>query len=193
MSGENGAWTKDTAPTKAQTQGIGKVTALNNTLVQRYGHGPIAGFMDSVGDFNFCTEYETLKLVICFNRANRKVTDGGGLIAELAVYQRDTLGYDYAKATANGDTLYVLQGRDENGLRSFRNSNKTVRLGETEEKLFANEDNEKQLQYMIDNQMTTEQVINTFSMKTDADSKDNLLGGVKYGFFTEYGGYHNHK
>jgi hypothetical protein len=39
------------------------------------------------------------------------VTDGGGLISAIAIYQRDGLGYDLAKANAAGDTLYVLQGR----------------------------------------------------------------------------------
>lgn len=187
---QNDVWEKDTAyVTKAQTQGVGKVTAINNSLYLKYGHGPIAGFMDSTGDFNFCTEYSTLKLVCCFNRASRKVTDGGGLIAEVAVYEKDTLGYDFDKADENGDTLYVLQGRDENGMRTLRNSNKTLVLGSTEEKLFKNEDNEKQLQYMIDNKMSISDIINKFAIKTSAD--DSELG-FKYGFLTEYAGYHSH-
>lgn len=131
-----------------------------------------------------------MKLVICFNRASRKVTDGGGVAAELAVYQKDTLGYDLATANANGDTLYVLQGREENGLRGFRASNKTMVYGATEEKLFKNEDNETQLQYMIDNNMTTEEIVNTFAIKTAADAEGNVLG-IKYGFLSEYAGYHN--
>ena len=76
--------------------------------------------MDSSGDFNFCTEFDSLKFVICYNRANRKITEGAGLIAVLAVYQKDTLGYNLKKANAAGDTYYVLQGRDENGLRTMR-------------------------------------------------------------------------
>ena len=147
--------------------------------------------MDSTGDYNFCTEYANLKLVINFNRASRKVTDGGGVIAELAIYQRDTLGYtDLATANAAGDTYYVLQGREENGLRGLRPSDKTMRYGKTEELLFRNEDNEAQLQYMIDNAMTTEEVINTFAVKTAADAENNVLG-FKYGFVSEYAGYHN--
>lgn len=190
---ENGGWEKMTRPEGSQTQGVGKVTAISNAIAPEYGdHGPIAGFMDSTGDYNFCTEYETLKLVICFNRASRKVTDGGGVIAELAMYQRDTLGYDFAKADAAGDTLYVLQGREENGMRTLRNSNYTMRLGKTEELLFRGEDNFTQLQYMIDNNMTVEEVINTFAMKTAADAEDNVLG-FKYGFLKEYAGYHSHK
>ena len=54
----------------------GKVTAVENALVPRYGCGPLAGFMDSSGDFNFCTEFDSLKFVICYNRANRKITEG---------------------------------------------------------------------------------------------------------------------
>lgn len=177
--------------TGAQTQGVGKVTAINNAIAPLYGGaGPLAGFMDSTGDYNFCTEYASLKFVICFNRASRKVTDGGGVIAELAVYQRDTLVYDLAAANAKGDTLYVLQGREENGLRGLRPSDATMLYGETEEKLFRNEDNEAQLQYMIDNAMTTEEIINTFAIKTAADAEGNALG-IKYGFLSEYAGYHN--
>lgn len=192
LCNDNGEWVKDNLPTKAQPFAKGKVTAIENALVPKYGHGPIAGFMDSTGDYNFCTEFKTLKLVTCFNRANRKVTDGGGVIAELAMYQRDTLGYDLRKANKAGDTMYVLQGRDENGMRTFRNSNKTLILGEKEEKLFKNEDNEKQLQYMIDNKMSTEDIINTFCIKTAADAPENKLG-FKYGFCTEFAGYHSHE
>ncbi len=188
---DNGGWVKDDAATKAQTQGVGKVTAINNAIYPTYGYGPIAGFMDSTGDFNFCTEYSSLKLVICFNRASRKITDGGGLVAEVAIYERDTLGYtDLATATAAGDTLYVLQGREENGLRGLRNSNATMTLGATEEKLFKNEDNQTQLQYMIDNQMTVKEIMDTFALKTAADAEGNVLA-LKYGFLKEYAGYHN--
>ena len=60
-----GEWEKMTAPEKAQTQGVGKVEAITNAIAPEYeNHGPIAGFMDSTGDYNFCTEFDTLKLVI---------------------------------------------------------------------------------------------------------------------------------
>ena len=192
LANEDGTWTQDTLPTQAQTQGVGKTTAIVNAIAPKYNnHGPIAGFMDSTGDFNFCTEFETLKLVICFNRASRKVTDGGGLIAEIAVYEADTLGYDFAKADAAGDTYYVLQGREENGLRGMRNSRSTMLLGATEEKLFKNDDNTAQLQYIIDNNMTVADALNTFAIKTAADAEGNVLG-FKYGFLKEYSGYHYH-
>lgn len=185
----DGAWRKGDVATQAQTQGPGKVTAVENVLVSEYGRGPLAGFMDSTGDYDFCTVFDSLKLVICYNRASRKVTDGGGVIGELAIYQRDTLGYGFAKADAAGDTLYVLQGRDENGLRSLRDSNATLRYGSDEEKLFRDADNEAQLQYMIDHEMTTQEILDRFAVKTAADDPDNDLG-FKYGFSTDYAGYH---
>lgn len=193
-------WEKSAKATKSQTWGLGKVEAIDNVCVAEYGHGPIAGFMDSTGDYQFCTEYETLKTVICFNRASRKVTDGGGVIAELAMYQKDNLKYDFAAADKAGDTLYVLQGRDENGKRTLRNSEKTIRLGKEDEQLFRSYDegepnyNQEQLNYMIENKLSTEEIVNMFSVKTGEDDSGNVLG-FKYGFFDkdELGGYHSRK
>ena len=187
---KDGSWTRMERPTKAQTLGVGKVTAIANAIAPEYNnHGPIAGFMDSTGDFNFCTEFETLRLVVCFNRANRKVTDGGGLIAELAVYQKETLGYDLKKANDAGDTLYVLQGRDENGRRTLRSSNKTILFGSEEETLFKNADNDAQLQKMIDDRMTTEDILDYWSLKSIAGENSFEFDS---GFLTEYAGYHSH-
>ena len=169
-------WKKDSRATGAQTAGPGKVTAIMNAIAPLYGGAtPLAGFMDSTGDFNFCTEFSSLRAVVCFNRANRKITDGGGLIAEVAMYEKETLGYDYAKARKAGDTLYLLQGRDENGLRTFRSSNKTLRHGSDEERLFANQDNEEQLAEMIRNSLTVKQAIDSYSSN----------------FLTSYSGYHS--
>ena len=187
----NGSWTRMTRPTKAQTQGAGKVTAIVNAIAPEYGdRGPIAGFMDSTGDFNFCTEFETLKLVVCFNRANRRVTDGGGLIAEVAMYEKDTLGYDLAKANSAGDTLYVLQGRDENGKRTLRRSNSTVLLGSEKETLFKGPENERQLQRMIDEHMSVKDILNTFAVMQRAG--ENSFD-FDTGFLTKYAGYHTHR
>lgn len=183
-------WKRDDAPIKAQTQGIGKVEAIENALVPKYGVGPLAGFMDSTGDWNFTTEFDNLKLVINFNRANRKVTDGGGIAAVIAIYQRDYLGYDLATANANGDTLYVLQGREENGLRGMRSSSFTMRLDKDEELLFRNDDNFTMLHYLVANELTTEEAINLFTVKTSAE--DSVIG-VKHGCLSEYAGYHNIK
>ena len=185
---ENG-WEPMDRPTKSQTQGKGKVTAIVNSIAPEYnGQGPIAGFMDSTGDFNFCTEFGTLKLVVCFNRATRGVTEGGGLIAELAVYQKDSLGYDLAKANGGGDTLYVLQGRDENGKRTLRNSRSTLRYGQKEEKLFKNDENYAQLESFKKAGLTTEEIINKWSIVRDENSSGL---GFKTGFLTEYDGYHS--
>ncbi|MBR2547040.1 MAG: hypothetical protein IKF07_02465 [Eubacterium sp.] len=187
-------WTYGTDPTKAQTQGKGKVTAIQNVCGKKYGCGPIAGFMDSTGDYNFCTEFEDLEVVLCFNRANRKVTDGGGVIAEVACYQGDVVYADaadrYAAARTDGDTLYVLQGREENGFRGLRPTRKTMRLGKDKEALFREDKNEQQLQYMIDEKMDVEDAINEFARKKAADASTNVLG-FKYGFLKKYSGYHS--
>lgn len=202
IASDGGKWEKGKLATKAQTQGKGKVTAIDNVLVKEFGHGPIAGFMDSTGDFNFCTEYKTLKIVCCFNRASRRVTDGGGLIAELAVYQNMDLGYDFEKAEEAEDIYYVLQGRDENSYRSLRDSDATVRLDEREEEahIFRNYPdgqenlNEAQLEYMRENKMTTEEIIDTFAIRTSEDDEDNKLG-FEYGFLdkADFSGYRSKK
>ena len=185
----DGEWVEDTLPLGAQPQGKGKVDAINAAILPKYGVGPLAGFMDSTGDYNFCTEYDNLKLVINFNRASRKVTDGGGVIAELAMYQRDFLGYDsLAEANAAGDTYYVLQGRQENGHRGLLASDYTQRLGKSSALLFREGKNFEQLAYMVENEMTTEEIINTFAVKT---SENDSVLGFKYGFVDSYDGYHN--
>lgn len=191
LCGENGTWVRDTLPTCAQTQSSGKVTAIENTLFRKYGHGPAAGFMDSTGDFNFCTEFDSLKLVVCFNRADRGVRDGGGLIAALAMYQRDTLGYDLAAANSAGDTLYVLQGRDENGRRAFHRSNATLLIGSGTQRLFKNDENSALLEYLSDSRLGTGDILNRFSVRTAAEDPDNPLG-FEYGFLSDYAGYHSH-
>ncbi len=182
-------WSKMKNPTKAQTQGEGMVEAIVNAISPEYSdHGPIAGFMASTDDFNFCTELDSLALVVCFNRADRKVTDGAGLIAEIAVYEGDTLNYDLEKATENGDTLYLLQGRDENGRRSLRGSALTVKYGKTEEKLFDGSKNEEQLQSMKDRDMTIWDICDKYVL--ESSDEDNGLS-FKTGFLETYSGYHS--
>ena len=186
----DGEWVKDELALGAQTQGFGKVTAVNNAIMPKYnGEGPLACFMDSTGDWNFCTEYADTKLVINFNRANRKVTDGGGISTVIALYQRDYLGYtDLATANAAGDTYYVLQGRQENGLRGFLASDYTLRLGKDALLLTRSEDHMAMLNYMIENELTTEEAINLFTVKTSADE---AVIGIKHGCVSEYNGYKN--
>lgn len=96
----------------------------------------------------------------------------------------------------------MLQGRDENSYRSLRDSDATVRLGESEEdahifKTYGEGEenlNELELEYMRENNMTTEEIINTLSIKTKDDDPDNKLG-FEYGFLDkdEYPGYKSTK
>ena len=189
LAGPDGSWIEDDIPIRTQPWGKGKVEAIRNCLVPRYGgKGPLAGFMDSSGDFNFCTEFSSMRLVICFNRANRKVTEGGGLIAEVAMYEKEALGYNLKKATKAGDILYILQGRDENGMRSLRPSEKTIRLGEKTPKVFDGEDNARSLEYFKEKHLTVKEILETYSIATDVSDPSNPLG-FSYGFLDRYDGY----
>ena len=85
----------------------------------------------------------------------------------------------------------MLQGRDENGKRTLRPSIDTVKLGQTQPKLFANEDNEELLNYLIDNNLTTAKAFDTFAVHCDAGDVTNVLGAT-YGYLSEYDGYHSH-
>ena len=183
----DGTWKKTSRPTKTQTSRAGKSIAIINAIAPDYsGKGPLAGFMDSTGDFNFCTEFKSLKLVVCFNRANRKPTDGGGLIAEIALYERDTLGYDLTKANAAGDVLYLLQGRDENGARTLRASSATLRLNEREEQTLAGPENYAQLGCIMRQKMTVKEALDFFAVKRGAEENEF---GARSGFLDEYMGY----
>ena len=72
----------------------------------------------------------------------------------------------------------------------MRPSNKTIRLGEKEEKLFANEDNEALLRYAVDNKLSTADFLNTFAVATAADAPGNGLG-LAHGHLESYRGYHS--
>ena len=183
----NGNWEKLNTPIKARPSREGKVTSIKNALVTRYNASPLAGFMDSSGDFNFCTEFADMKMVICYNRADRKITDGGGLVAIAAMYQKNS-GLDLKSANKKGDTLYLLQGRDENGKRSLRNSNYTLKYQESSEKLYANEDNYALHGYLALHQLSIENFFNTFVIKTPSEQS---VIGVKYGYLSSYAGYHS--
>ncbi|MBR0404261.1 MAG: HAD family hydrolase [Eggerthellaceae bacterium] len=191
LNAGDGAWQKADSAIRALPSREGKVQAIENALVPMYGCGPLAGFMDASGDFNFCTEFDSMKMVICYNRANRKITDGAGLVGVVAVYQQESLGYDLATANAAGDTYYLLQGRDENGKRTLRPSSETVKLGQAEPKLFANADNEALLAYLKSSNLTTAEVFNTFAIRCEKNSPNNVLG-IDYGYLAEYDGYHSH-
>jgi len=194
-------WKRDNVPTRAQTQGKGKVTAIQNVCYPKYSnHGPIAGFMDSTGDFNFCTEFKTLQVVCCFNRADRKETDGGGVIAELAVHQADDLKMTYANR--GSDTLYVLQGRDERDLRKLNPGRATYVFKQLSDEqgglhVFGSEygrgNNQTQYEYMRENEMSTAAVLNRFSLKKAAGAAGNPFDDFKIGFLAKYDGYHSQK
>ena len=173
---------------KTQTEGIGKSVSTVNAIAPEYDNaGPLAGFADSSGDFNFCTEFKSLKLAVCFNRANRKLTDGGALLAEIAIYEKEVLGYDsLEKANAAGDVYFLLQGRDENGSRSLRASNRTIRLGQTEETEFANDDNFRQLEFFTKEKISVKDALEIYSLKRVAEDNEY---GVKSGWLNEYKGY----
>ena len=188
---DDGAWEKTDLAIRALPSREGKVQAVENALVPLYGCGPLAGFMDSSGDFNFCTEFDSMKMVICYNRADRKITDGAGLVAAVAVCQQDVLGYDLAKANEAGDTYYLLQGRDENGKRALVPSRETLRLGQIEPELFANGDNDALLAYIVENKLTTAEVFDTLAVRCEADDPANVLG-IAYGYLDIYDGYHSH-
>lgn len=166
---ETGEWIHDDCLGCALTFGAGKSAAIDRILCRRYGHGPVAGFMDSTGDFHFCTEYRSMKLAVCFNRADRKPTDGGGFISALALYQQDELRYDLNAANASGDTLYLLQGRNENGQRTLYPDQASIRLGEQKKTLLSGAENNAQLQEMTDSGLTVREIVDQFAAKADLE------------------------
>ncbi len=185
---EDGEWVKGDKAIEAQTQGIGKVTAITNVLVDKYGYGPSAGFMDSTGDFNFCTEYDSLRFVLNMNRL-RKATDGGGL-AQVVAMKQEADGIDLATANEAGDVLYVVNGRDENGGHIIQEQGCVTLQGDYS--LFKNEDLETLYNWYVESGLTVEEFYNTFAISTAADAPNNEVG-VAYGFLNEYAGYKNIK
>ena len=65
------------------------------------------------------------------------------------------------------------------------------KLGQTQPKLFANEDNEGLLNYLINNNLTTAKAFDAFAVHCDAGDVTNVLGAT-YGYLSEYDGYHSH-
>ena len=186
-----GVWERTESAANAMPVMEGKVKAVQNVLMPRYGGcGPVAAFMDSGDDFHLCTEFDSLRLVVCFNRADRRITDGAGLIAVAAAFQQEVLEYDLASAGEEGDTLYLLQGRDENGMRALRASDHSLRLGQEEPSLFANEDNQLLMDYARKHRLSTQQLIDGFCIATPARDFGNLLG-VDHGYLTQFSGYHS--
>ena len=84
----------------------------------------------------------------------------------------------------------MLQGRDENGLRSLRNSDASISLVSVTEKLHADADCERMLEYMMNHKRSIKEYIDMFTIKTAEDAENNVLG-LPYGFRTVYAGYHS--
>ena len=104
-----------------QTQQKGKVTAIDQVLVKKYGYGPIFVAGDSQGDFNMSTEFPETKLTLIINRLRK---DDFG-----------KLGLEAVKPAGQELPRYVIQGRDEN-TGQFRPSASTIKMGKDQEALF---------------------------------------------------------
>ena len=188
---ETFSWSEGTLPLTAMPQGPGKVTAIEHAIRPYYGRGPAAGFMDSAGDFNFCTEYASLELVVCFNRGWRYVTDGGGLVAEVALLQASR-GETLQSAFEKGDTLYLLQGRDESGRGSLIADHGSVHLvpdAPAVYRILENDSNEQMLQYMKDHSLSAKEAFDRFALRTEAGGENPF--SFRYGFLDTYEGYHS--
>ena len=115
-----------------QTQAVGKSLTIDKIIRPLYNNkGPVFVAMDSAGDFNFCSEYADTAVGLILNRQR---SDDISMLSAAAIYQRAT-ATTVAHAGAKGDTLFVLQGRNENGgwLLPMAES---INLGKTSAALF---------------------------------------------------------
>lgn len=104
-----------------QTYAKGKVQTINQFIRPKYqDNDPILVAGDSGGDYNMMTEYSGLQVGLIINRVL------SGSWYEISKIAADTICHVNAK--------FVLQGRDENQ-GQFRPSEKSILLGEHEEKL----------------------------------------------------------
>ena len=111
-----------------QTQGVGKSETIEKVIRPLYdGDGPLFVAMDSAGDFNFCSEYADTAVGLILNRQR---TDDIAMLSAAAIYQREN-DISVAEAVAMGDTLYVMQGRNENGGWLLPQA-ESINLGKTE-------------------------------------------------------------
>ena len=97
--------------------------------------------MDSQGDFNFCTEYKDKKAVLILNR---KRSDDAALCAGIAHWQQQN-NITLAKANATGDTLFLLQGRNEN-TGTLWPDNQTLLLGKKDKAFLSDKALEAELE-----------------------------------------------
>ena len=133
-----GGWEKMARPINAVTCEAGKPEAVQNAIAPDYaGRGPALCVMDSEGDYALATAFDTVRLLLCINRADRQPDDGGSIMARAALFQKER----NENVPARRRTIYLLQGRNEQGKRSFWNSEKTLLPGETEPLLFKDKRN----------------------------------------------------
>jgi phosphoserine phosphatase len=110
----------DYADDYPQTQQKGKVKAIEQLLVKKYGYGPLFVAGDSQGDFNMASEFPDTKLSLLINRLRKDDFGKLGLIA--------------IRDAAQDLPRYVMQGRDEN-IGQFRPSAQTIKMGKDAEAL----------------------------------------------------------
>ncbi|MDR3176170.1 MAG: hypothetical protein LBU06_06520 [Desulfovibrio sp.] len=103
-----------------QTQQKGKVKAIEQILVKKYGYGPVFVAGDSQGDFHMSTEFKDTQLTLLVNRVRR---DDFG-----------KLGLQAVKDKGQPGARYVLQGRNEN-IGQFRPDTATIRMGKDKPEL----------------------------------------------------------
>lgn len=104
-----------------QTQGVGKTETINKYIaVQHQNQAPIMVAGDSGGDYNMLIDFDTMQLGLIVNKLK------SGNLGELSKKAAESIG--------KSDAKYFLQGRDDNA-GTFRQSEETIVLGETEGKL----------------------------------------------------------
>lgn len=160
----DGGWKALDEPIAVRTVGENKVIVLEHSAMPRYGgRGPEAAFIDSNGDYNFCTAFASLRLGVVINRADRSARDGGALLAALALLQHKR-GLNYRRAKRDGETLFLLQGRNDN-TRTFRRSAKTVRLGTMRARLFDGPENVALYRLMRREHRPTAELLDNLSLR----------------------------
>lgn len=103
-----------------QTHEAGKTATIKRFVADKRGYGPILVAGDSDGDVNMLQDFKDTKISLIINRIK------GGEIGKLSKIASETIG--------KSDARYLLQGRnDQNGV--FRPSEKSIILGQTQEKL----------------------------------------------------------
>ncbi len=177
-------------PFKAYCYGKGKTESIKNALIPLYGVGPFAGLMASTADFNFCTEFSSLKMVICFNQGRGTVTEAGPLMGIISLYQEEAFGYNLLRAIKAKDTLYLLQGRDETGKRELIPAHGSLNCGR--ELVVINDDPAYaalSLSVFALRNTIKDTLHNCALIHRDDEPRNTL--GYNCGFLDSYDGYHS--